>query len=297
MALFGQKPVPATPQATAASGGNGADADVEIPIGSADSIGGLGRERIAAMNGEMMSADRPESYIDGRIIGLEPVGIVVGKAVYHIGLAPAKWDDNRELEYLTQALYNGRLAAESRMLDEAQQLGADGVIDITVELNRWNWAEDLADIEFRGTAVRYVGDGQLRKCPDGRPFTTAGTATALWWWFYAGYQPVRYVFGSCVYHLAHQGVRSTISRVGRNVELIPYTQALYDARELALTRVQTEAKSLGASALWSYLQSVHQRGWGAHVLEFLVYASSVLENPTLKGSLPDPRAQLTRTGA
>jgi hypothetical protein len=72
MALFGQKPLPAAPQATAASGTNGADADVEIPIGSADSIGGLGRERIAAANGEMMSTERPESYIDGRIIGLEP---------------------------------------------------------------------------------------------------------------------------------------------------------------------------------------------------------------------------------
>ncbi len=84
MALFGQKPVPAAPQATAASGGNGADADVEIPIGSADSIGGLGRERIAAANGELMSTERPETYIDGRIIGLEPLGVVIGKAVYQV---------------------------------------------------------------------------------------------------------------------------------------------------------------------------------------------------------------------
>jgi len=49
-----------------------------------------------------------------------------------------------------------------------------------------------------------------------------------------------------------RGVRSlaathalrTIAQTGRNVELPNYTQALYEARELAMQRMQTEAQEL-----------------------------------------------------
>ena len=47
--------------------------------------------------------------------------------------------------------------------------------------------------------------------------------------------------GSCVYHVAHQTMRQSMRNMGQNVELANYTQALYDARELAMERMQAEA--------------------------------------------------------
>ena len=50
--------------------------------------------------------------------------------------------------------------------------------------------------------------------------------------------------GSCVYHVAHRGTLQSMAQTGRNVELPNFTQALYDARELAMQRMQTEAQDL-----------------------------------------------------
>ena len=47
--------------------------------------------------------------------------------------------------------------------------------------------------------------------------------------------PGGYVMGSCVYHVAHQGLREFLKQTGQNVEMTNYTQALYDARELAMS--------------------------------------------------------------
>jgi len=57
------------------------------------------------------------------------------------------------------------------------------------------------------------------------------------------------VMGTCVYHIAHQRMGSIIGNIGRNVEIEQFTQALYDARELAMTRMQTEAEELHAEGI------------------------------------------------
>ena len=49
-----------------------------------------------------------------------------------------------------------------------------------------------------------------------------------------GYAPLGMVMGTCVYHIAHRGLGNVLWNVGRNTELTQFTQALYDARELAM---------------------------------------------------------------
>src|ERR1700742_5237115 len=48
----------------------------------------------------------------------EPLGFVVGSSIYHIGIQVARWGQNQELEVLTQAMYNARELAFSRMQAE-----------------------------------------------------------------------------------------------------------------------------------------------------------------------------------
>ena len=55
--------------------------------------------------------------------------------------------------------------------------------------------------------------------------------------------------GSCVYHVAHRGMLQSLRQMGQNVELPNFTQALYDARELAMERMQAEAEAVKAEGI------------------------------------------------
>src|ERR1700685_1973607 len=47
--------------------------------------------------------------------GFEPLGFVIGSSIYHIGLQIGRWSQNQELQVLTQAMYNARELAMTRM--------------------------------------------------------------------------------------------------------------------------------------------------------------------------------------
>ncbi len=49
-----------------------------------------------------------------------------------------------------------------------------------------------------------------------------------------GKRPVGLVMGNCVYHVAHRGMMQSLRQTVRTSSCEHYTQALYDARELAM---------------------------------------------------------------
>ena len=65
----------------------------------------------------------------------------------------------------------------------------------------------------------------------------------------AGAVPVSFVLGTCVYHIAHMGVMQSLRQVGQNQEMMQFTQGVYEARELALARMQAEADHLGSDGI------------------------------------------------
>lgn len=66
----------------------------------------------------------------------------------------------------------------------------------------------------------------------------------------SGFTPVAFVMGNCVFHIAVQGFMQTLRQIGRNMEMPQWTQGNYQARELAMSRMQTEAERDGATG-WS----------------------------------------------
>ena len=62
--------------------------------------------------------------------GFEPLGFVVGSSIYHVGLQVGRWNQNQELQVLTQAMYNARELAMARMRAEADHLAADGIVGV-----------------------------------------------------------------------------------------------------------------------------------------------------------------------
>ena len=69
----------------------------------------------------------------------------------------------------------------------------------------------------------------------------------------AGYEPLGQVMGSSIYHMGFQwrnfAWRNSARTQGAAFELDVLTQAFYNARHLALGRLQQEAALLGASAV------------------------------------------------
>jgi len=80
---------------------------------------------------------------------------------------------------------------------------------------------------------------------------------------------VQMVMGSCVYHVAHRGVLAGMATMGRNVELENFTSAMYEAREIAVERMQFEASAAQAEGVVGV--DIHEGShvWKPHVIEFL----------------------------
>jgi uncharacterized protein YbjQ (UPF0145 family) len=226
--------------------------------------------------------------------GFTPVGLVFGSSIYHIGLQGRSWGKSQEVEGLTQAMYTARELAMSRMEAEADLLGADGVVGVRLDLNFYDWGEHSAEFIAVGTAV-VSQDGTSHRTVEGKPFTSDLSGQDFWTLRKAGYSPVGLVLGTCVYHVSHQGIGTKLAQVGRNQELANYTQALYEARELAMERMQVEAEKLAANGIVGVRLEEKSHFWGSHVIEFLAIGTSVRET-TVAGTAPVPQMVLSLDG-
>lgn len=91
----------------------------------------------------------------------------------------------------------------------------------------------------------------------------------------AGAVPVAFVLGTCVYHIAHQSVMQSLRQTGQNQEMPQFTQGVYEARELALSRMQAEATAASASGIVGVSVEVHNHVWGEHATEFLATGTAI----------------------
>src|SRR4029079_6325875 len=121
--------------------------------------------------------------------GFDPLGVVVGSSIYHIGFQQSNWNQNQEMDVLTQAMYHARELAMTRMEEEADQLGAAGIVGVRLDVGRYEWGADLAEFIAIGTAVKHRG-GELHRAPNGRPFTSDLPGQDFWTLLRAGYRPV-----------------------------------------------------------------------------------------------------------
>jgi uncharacterized protein YbjQ (UPF0145 family) len=240
-------------------------------------------------------------------VGFHPLGLVMGSSIFHIGYQPVRQGVNEELTMLTQALYQSRELAMARMEEEADELGADGIVGVRLTVQVHWWGSNVIEFLAIGTAVKHGGDGTSAalpqrgphqiaswRAPNGKPFTSDLTGQDFWTLLHAGYRPLGFVMGNCVYHVAQQGyVYGQQQQVPyQNMELPNHTQALYDARELAMERMQAEAEELKAEGIVGVTVDETNHTWGSDVLEFSAVGTAVIaisENH----QIPQPTLVLT----
>ncbi|HEY3649510.1 MAG TPA: YbjQ family protein, partial [Streptosporangiaceae bacterium] len=85
-----------------------------------------------------------------------------------------------------------------------------------------------------------------------------------------GFRPLGLVLGSSIYHVGLQ-----IGRWGSNQELDVLSQAMYHARELAMSRMEAEADALHADGIVGVRLDVEMKEFGADIAEFIAVGTAV----------------------
>ena len=260
MAVFGKSGGPA--DAGAAWEPDAADSRLAATAGS-------------AAGGPFTSDLSVSEYVLLNEAGFEPLGFVVGSSIYHIGIQIARWGQNQELTVLTQAMYSARELAMSRMQAEADRLGADGVVGVNLQAQSYVWGQGVLEFVATGTAVRALKGQGAHRAPNGRAFSSDLSAQDFYRLLAAGAVPVAFVLGTCVYHIAHQSTLQSLRQAGTNQEMVVFTQGIYQARELALGRMQYEATQAGSTGIVGVSVAVHNHVWGEHATEFFATGTAI----------------------
>src|SRR4029079_226877 len=86
----------------------------------------------------------------------------------------------------------------------------------------------------------------------------------------AGFRPLGLVLGSSIYHVGLQ-----VGRWGKNQELDVLSQAMYHARELAMTRMEAEADALSADGIVGVRLDVEMKEFGSDIGEVIALGTAV----------------------
>lgn len=175
--------------------------------------------------------------------GFLPMGLVIGTSVYDAGFT---WNlgQTREIPELGFAMHQARKLAVERMRTQAKEHGAEGVVGVRLEVehHKWRGGHTVAKFVALGTAIAFDREHapqKLAHAPSlllagGRPFTSDLSGQDFVTLLRAGYRPVDLAMGSSVYEI---DASLLYNYLGGTTELIPYTQAFFNAREGAMDRL------------------------------------------------------------
>jgi uncharacterized protein YbjQ (UPF0145 family) len=223
-------------------------------------------------------------------VGYEPISMVTGASVVAVSSLirmSAGFSENTELTQLSAALEATRTNAINRIADAGQRLGAVGVVGVSLDVGDIGEGANLVHLIATGTAVRptpgsrdgAVADGGAGRGAHGRGaqgcFTAALSGHEIHLLARAGYLPLGIVSGVCAYHVGRRAFGSWAGSVQVNQEMTIYTEALYDARELAMGRLQDMALGLDADGVVGVIVTERTGVWGSHVIEFSCIGTAV----------------------
>jgi uncharacterized protein YbjQ (UPF0145 family) len=225
---------------------------------------------------------------------MQPLGLVMGSCIYHVGYQLSGYFTSQEMTYLTQALYNARELAISRMELEALALDADGVVGVRLKIKNSSFLDHTIEVTAIGTGVKAPA-GEEHRRTDKLPFTSDLSVQDFYLLYHMGYVPAEIVVGNCVYHIRHQDWIQQAATNFQNAELENFTQGLYEARELAMTRMQAEAERNEAEGIVGV--DIVERsfsGWNPNVIEFLAVGTSIVRRKNFEPTkLPAPALTLS----
>lgn len=247
------------------------------------------QERVAqvrAGGGGPFSSDLSvDEFLFARHSGYQPIGLVSGSSMYHIGWNG--WTQSGELDAQTRAMAGAAYTAIDRLRQEAAGMAALGVAGVRLRIAQPEWGEHMVEVIATGTALRAQAGGAA-----GAPFLSALSGQELWALLRAGTRPAGLVFGNSAYY-----IRTNWRDIWRNTswynqEMQHYTQGLYQAQRFAFGRMHEHAFGQQAHGVLGVhiehrlipIPQQTQNGddtieYNDYIVEYLAWGTAVLEAP------------------
>ncbi|MFC8719335.1 heavy metal-binding domain-containing protein [Kitasatospora sp. NPDC057198] len=201
-----------------------------------------------------------------RSVGFEPVGQVMGSAVYRVGRSGRYWGyhacgyrsgwfndkpapvalsgDGAPSAALVKVLDDARRAALGRMTAECAALGGDGVVAAQLTVAPFPAAPHCLEFKVIGTAVRAAGGVRPY-----RPFTSHLDGTGFAKLVTAGWVPVGLLAGMSV-GVRHDDYRTGMQRYSwSNQEVDGWTDLVRQVRADARAQVRRQVAGLGGDGM------------------------------------------------
>jgi len=182
--------------------------------------------------------------------GYQPVSQVMGSSIYQVGWQYTRqysWQTSmQELTTVSEGHQHAARLAIGRLEQEARLLRAHGVIGVRFTQRNYDWGSNLIEYTAIGTAVK------LPNTPLGeRPFLSDLSGQEFWALLQAGYYPAGIVTGYSSFYVSlgsrmTQQIRGYWGTGGYNQEVVPFTQATYDARHRAMAQANQMVRQIGA---------------------------------------------------
>jgi uncharacterized protein YbjQ (UPF0145 family) len=242
--------------------------------------------------------------------GLVPLRQVMGVSYFKMGWQTMPWSGGlfgrgaggtTELEAQTEAWNEARRLAVGRLREEAVACGADAVVGVRIVRRLRDWATDLAEFLATGTAVRST---RVDVGPDG-PVLCSLPGQDVAKLIAHGFWPVGIAGGSTVAYV-ESGWDQTRRSGGLfsssyNQELPDFSRGMYDARALAMRRVEADTRRLGADGVVGVTidrsqrtreREVNNTTYVDLILEMHVLGTAIIETPAATAAPPPPKTMV-----
>ncbi|MDA8269676.1 MAG: heavy metal-binding domain-containing protein [Actinomycetota bacterium] len=210
-------------------------------------------------------------------VGYEPVDLVAGagSASWNPQIASGPGGSDAWASAITSAISTARSAIDR----EIRERSADGVVAVQLHMDRH--PANVLTCTLLGTAIRRraASRGASDHGPR-RPFGTTLSARDFHLLVRAGYLPVGIVTGVAVVAFAARSLTQGLGLSRENRELTDQTAALYRAREIAMGRLDAEARAYDASGVVDVSFSEHPfNSVLVHAVELLAIGTAIRRGP------------------
>ncbi len=206
-------------------------------------------------------------------IGWEPVELVSGVSIVSIPLGWWNWGQG-EITAAAQAHRHAFANAIARLHREAARAGGHGVVGVRVE---GAVRPTHVEVALVGSAVRPVGAPARPEAEvflsdlSGRDFTLLSIA---------GWETVGLAVGASFVFAPRRSVGAVLGQQTQNVELTNFTEAMYAARETAMTRMQDAALALKGTGVVGVSIDEGPMSFASHAVGFVVIGTVVRAGPS-----------------
>jgi uncharacterized protein YbjQ (UPF0145 family) len=205
-------------------------------------------------------------------VGWEPVELVTGVSVTSIPWGVWSWGQG-EIRASSSSHATAMQSASQRMAEECARAGGHGVVGVRIEVAI---RQTHVDVALVGSAVRPVG---AHGGHPPTPFLSDLSARDFCLLHSAGWRPLGLAFGASFVYAPRRTMGTALGQAGQNVELTNFTQAMYQARELAMERMQGAALALGARGVVAVVMRQGPMAFATHAVGFTAWGTAVDVGP------------------